>query len=161
MIAACQRADWPTHRANRRDLQAAAGARFLATITSSPPFPSSLVSRRTRCMSPPSTDSTASTPVSQTRTCGNSTETVRRPRRTSGATSSSSSSSKRIYDRKRSFDFYFLRKDIPAVFADFYAEMCGPHGGYGGLKMYRWAKRTGDWELKVCLDRAPTTDTRW
>lgn len=66
-----------------------------------------------------------------------------------------------LYDRKRTFQFFFHRQDDRALFGEFYKEMCGPRGGHGGLKMYRWAKRTGDWELSVCLDRAPTTDTKW
>ncbi|TFK80178.1 hypothetical protein K466DRAFT_592002 [Polyporus arcularius HHB13444] len=65
-----------------------------------------------------------------------------------------------LYDRKRSFQGFMLRKDNPA-FAELYAEMLGPRGGFGGMKMYRWAKRTGDWELSVCLDRQPQTDTKW
>ena len=66
-----------------------------------------------------------------------------------------------LYDRKRTFQFFFHRQDDRKLFGEFYREMCGPRGGHGGLKMYRWAKRTGDWELSVCLDRAPTTDTKW
>ena len=41
-------------------------------------------------------------------------------------------------------------------------EMAGPRGGYQGLKMYRWARRTSEWELNICLDRVPPqTDTNW
>ena len=65
-----------------------------------------------------------------------------------------------IYDRKRSFRVFVLRKNNPA-FGDFYAEMLSPRGGFQGLKMYRWAKRTGEWGLSVCLDRQPQTDTQW
>ncbi|KAI0689810.1 hypothetical protein C8T65DRAFT_721316 [Cerioporus squamosus] len=65
-----------------------------------------------------------------------------------------------IYDRKRSFQGFMLRKDNPA-FDEFYMEMLGPRGGFEGMKMYRWAKRTGDWELTVCLDRQPQLDTKW
>ena len=66
-----------------------------------------------------------------------------------------------LYDRKRSFQLWWFRAQDPATFDEFYAEMDGPRGGYGGLKMYRWAKRTGDWELSICLDREPLTDTKW
>ncbi|KAI0704233.1 hypothetical protein C8T65DRAFT_830856 [Cerioporus squamosus] len=65
-----------------------------------------------------------------------------------------------IYDRKRSFQGFMLREDNPA-FDEFYMEMLGPRGGFQGMKMYRWAKRTGDWELTVCLDRQPQLDTKW
>ena len=66
-----------------------------------------------------------------------------------------------LYDRKRSFQLFFHRAGDPALFEDFHGEMCGQRGGHGGLKMYRYAKRTGDWELSVCLDRAPTADVKW
>lgn len=33
--------------------------------------------------------------------------------------------------------------------------------GYIAVVMHRWAKRTDDWELTVCLDREPTTDVKW
>ncbi len=67
-----------------------------------------------------------------------------------------------VYDRQRSFSqVYVVRADGPAAFADLVAEMAGPRGGFGGLKMYRWAKRTGDWELSICVDRKPETDIKW
>ncbi|KAM5546042.1 hypothetical protein V8D89_000168 [Ganoderma adspersum] len=66
-----------------------------------------------------------------------------------------------LYDRKRSFQLWWFRAQNPATFQEFCAEMEGPRGGYGGLKMYRWAKRTGDWEFSICLDREPLTDTKW
>ena len=66
-----------------------------------------------------------------------------------------------LYDRKRSFQLWWFRAQDPATFGEFCAEMVGPRGGYGGLKMYRWAKRTGDWEFSICLDREPLTDTKW
>ncbi|KAI0370797.1 hypothetical protein BV20DRAFT_994690 [Pilatotrama ljubarskyi] len=67
-----------------------------------------------------------------------------------------------VYDRQRSFGQVWLaRGDDPAAFADLVAEMAGPRGGYGGVKMYRWAKRTGEWELSVCVDRTPETDIKW
>ncbi|EIW53186.1 uncharacterized protein TRAVEDRAFT_52321 [Trametes versicolor FP-101664 SS1] len=67
-----------------------------------------------------------------------------------------------VYDRLRSFSqVYVSRRDDPATFADLVAEMAGPRGGYGGVKMYRWAKRTGDWELSICVDRKPETDIKW
>lgn len=67
-----------------------------------------------------------------------------------------------FYDRKRSFQSFMLRKDDPAQFAKVLREMTGPRAKYDGCKMYRWAKRTGDWELSVCLDREPKLDAcKW
>ena len=66
-----------------------------------------------------------------------------------------------LYDRKRSFEVYLLSQDNPPLFAAFLNEMTGPRGGYEGLKMYRWARRTGDWQFSVCLDRTPPNDAKW
>ncbi|KAI0649718.1 hypothetical protein C8Q79DRAFT_343079 [Trametes meyenii] len=67
-----------------------------------------------------------------------------------------------LYDRQRSFgQVWAVRMDGAATFADLVAEMAGPRGGYGGVKMYRWAKRTGDWEFTICVDRQPEIDIKW
>lgn len=66
-----------------------------------------------------------------------------------------------IYDMKRSFQVFFVPEDDPALFTELMREMTGPRGGYGGVKMYRWAKRTGDWQFEVCVDREPKTVTKW
>ncbi|PSR74746.1 hypothetical protein PHLCEN_2v9625 [Hermanssonia centrifuga] len=66
-----------------------------------------------------------------------------------------------IYDRQRSMQVYFLQTTDPALFALFKEEMDGPRGGYMGMKMYRWAKRTGDFQLSVCLDREPGEEIKW
>ena len=66
-----------------------------------------------------------------------------------------------MYDRQRSMTVYFLEKGNEATFRQIKAEMSGPRGGWGGLKAYRYAKRTGDFELSLCLDQQPTEDIRW
>ena len=66
-----------------------------------------------------------------------------------------------VYDMKRSFQVYLAYEDEPELFGEILAEMVGPRGGYGGLKMYRWARRSGDWQLDVCLDREPKTEIKW
>lgn len=66
-----------------------------------------------------------------------------------------------LYDRKRSFQVFMLPQDNTELFSAFFREMTGPRGGHGGLKMYRWARRTGNWQFSVCLDREPLTDTKW
>ena len=65
-----------------------------------------------------------------------------------------------MYDRKRSFQVFATLEDNGAVFLDCVEEVMGPRGGFGGVKMYRWVRRMGDWEFSVCLDRE-TTDTKW
>ncbi|KAI0767664.1 hypothetical protein C8Q74DRAFT_970140 [Fomes fomentarius] len=65
-----------------------------------------------------------------------------------------------IYDRHKSFgSVFFCQQDNPELYREFLVETRGPRGGYGGHKMYRWARRTGDFELSVCLDKAPETGT--
>ncbi|RDX41978.1 hypothetical protein OH76DRAFT_1467037 [Lentinus brumalis] len=67
-----------------------------------------------------------------------------------------------IYDRNRTFkEVFFFLEDDPETHAAVLAEIRGPRGGYGGLKMYRWAKRTGDRQLSICLDRPPTMPIAW
>ncbi|KAF9803883.1 hypothetical protein IEO21_09543 [Rhodonia placenta] len=67
-----------------------------------------------------------------------------------------------IYDRQRSFgEVYFAKNEDAQLFADMKAEMRGPRGGYKGVKMYRYAKRVGDWKLNLCLDREPLTEIKW
>ena len=67
-----------------------------------------------------------------------------------------------LYDRKRTAHAFVHQDDDATAFAELVKEMEGPRGGHGGLKMYRWARRVGDWELSVCLDRAPgAAETRW
>ena len=66
-----------------------------------------------------------------------------------------------IYDRQRSMQVYFIESMDPELFKKFRAEIEGPKGGYNGLKMYRWAKRTGDFQFDICLDRAPQEVIKW
>nr|VWO97504.1 N/A [Ganoderma boninense] len=66
-----------------------------------------------------------------------------------------------LYDRRQTL-LGFLREDVdPRAYVECAAEIQGPRGGLMGLKMYRWVRRTGDWELSVCLDRAPVVDAKW
>lgn len=71
------------------------------------------------------------------------------------------SSNMMIYDRQRSFSVFFGVDGHEAVFRQVREEMQGPRGGFRGLKMYRWAKRIGDWQLSVCLDRPPQQEIKW
>ncbi len=66
-----------------------------------------------------------------------------------------------VYDMKRSFQVFLARKDDTALFMNMHAEMVGPRGGYGGIKMYRWVKTAADWQLNICLDREPRTEIKW
>ncbi|KZT04914.1 uncharacterized protein LAESUDRAFT_760660 [Laetiporus sulphureus 93-53] len=66
-----------------------------------------------------------------------------------------------IYDRRQSLVAYFVKGKASEVYDEIRKEIQGPRGGYQGLKTYRWAKRVGDWELSICLDREPQTEIRW
>ncbi|CDO77860.1 hypothetical protein BN946_scf184668.g4 [Trametes cinnabarina] len=67
-----------------------------------------------------------------------------------------------VYDRQRSFGNVFIaRAQDPELFAELLTEMMSPRGGYGGVKMYRWARRVGDWEFSICIDRQPEEDIKW
>ncbi|PIL28923.1 hypothetical protein GSI_08970 [Ganoderma sinense ZZ0214-1] len=67
-----------------------------------------------------------------------------------------------VYDRQHSFgEVFFSAQDGLEVYAEFMEEVQGPRGGYRGGKMYRWARRTGERELTVCLDKEPTTEIKW
>ena len=65
-----------------------------------------------------------------------------------------------MYDRRMTF-VAFLREDKDReAYKEFLEEIQGPRG-YMGARMHRWVKRTGDWEVSVCLDREPATDVKW
>jgi hypothetical protein len=81
-----------------------------------------------------------------------------------------------LYDRQRTIEAYLVRKTSPSDFDAFLAEMRGLRKGYGGVKvrnsctylalaqylqMYRYARRVGDHELSVCLDREPKETIKW
>ena len=64
-----------------------------------------------------------------------------------------------IYDRQKSFQVYLMANDDANAFGE--AASAIKTTGWKGLKMYRWAKRTGDFQLSVCFDRAPEKDPQW
>ncbi|KAH8798447.1 hypothetical protein DL96DRAFT_1699457 [Flagelloscypha sp. PMI_526] len=73
-----------------------------------------------------------------------------------------------VYDRQRSFQLYFDDRSSKdeggagevSVFDQVLSEM-KRNGVTGGLKMYRYAKRTGDWEITLCIDRGPDGEVAW
>jgi len=60
-----------------------------------------------------------------------------------------------LYDRQRSFQVMWKRKDQQDLF-DEAEEALGD-----SLKMYKWARRVGDYRLEVCFDRSPPKDPLW
>lgn len=64
-----------------------------------------------------------------------------------------------IYDRRRSFDAHVLRKLDPEKYG--LIEYTVRNKGVNGMKMYRWARRTGDWQFSICLDREPEGEVKW
>ncbi|KAH9934583.1 uncharacterized protein BXZ73DRAFT_77052 [Epithele typhae] len=63
-----------------------------------------------------------------------------------------------VSDRRSSFTFYFASSMDAPAFATLISEMSGPRGGFGGKRMYRWARRIGDWTYSVCVDRMPAPE---
>ncbi|KAK7438900.1 hypothetical protein VKT23_017827 [Stygiomarasmius scandens] len=63
-----------------------------------------------------------------------------------------------IYDQKRSAQFWLVRGDDPVAYDTALEEI---KSGPRGLKIYRWAKRIGDLELSVCIDKAPPKVPQW
>jgi hypothetical protein len=64
-------------------------------------------------------------------------------------------SSMLIYDRQKSFQAYWFKREDREVFNQ------GQKAMGSGLKIYRWARRVGDFQLSVCFDRAPEKDPVW
>ncbi|KAI0032959.1 hypothetical protein K488DRAFT_48696 [Vararia minispora EC-137] len=62
-----------------------------------------------------------------------------------------------VYDRTRSFSGHINRAKDPGAYDQAMQYM--PPGG--ALKIYRWAKRIGDWDLSICLDREPEGTLQW
>ncbi|KAF5343158.1 hypothetical protein D9757_014203 [Collybiopsis confluens] len=63
-----------------------------------------------------------------------------------------------IYDRTRSIQVYLCRDIDPKGYDETMVQM---HTGFKGLKVYRWAKRVGEEQLSVCLDRPLLKDPQW
>lgn len=67
-----------------------------------------------------------------------------------------------LYDRQKSMPCYAVRSLNPGVFSEFMVEMQNsPRVAYNAQKMYRWARREGDWDLSVCLDKLPQEVIKW
>ena len=65
-----------------------------------------------------------------------------------------------VYDRQKSVMGYVYESEKPEEFGRLRRE-CIDKGLLGGLKMYRYAKRVGDWELSICVEREPEGVVNW
>ncbi|KAJ3720026.1 hypothetical protein C8R42DRAFT_710715 [Lentinula raphanica] len=63
-----------------------------------------------------------------------------------------------IYDRTRSIEVFLCPENDLNGYEKTMSQM---HTGQMGLKIYRWAKRTGEDRLSVCLNRPPPKDPQW
>ncbi|KAF4611247.1 hypothetical protein D9613_007244 [Agrocybe pediades] len=60
-----------------------------------------------------------------------------------------------LYDRQRSFQVMWMRNSARDLFDRAEHEMGDV------LKIYRWARRVGDYQFEVCFDRPPATNPPW
>ena len=60
-----------------------------------------------------------------------------------------------IYDRQRSFQLFWSRDSNPSLFDDATKMMAGQ------FKIYRWVRRVGKDEMRVCFDRSPAKNPVW
>ncbi|KAG6872839.1 hypothetical protein C0995_006009 [Termitomyces sp. Mi166 len=64
-------------------------------------------------------------------------------------------SSMLLYDRQKSFQVNWLKSQDTEVYKE------GEKAMGDRLKIYRWARRVGGYQLAVCFDKAPETDPVW
>ncbi|KAL0060658.1 hypothetical protein AAF712_012535 [Marasmius tenuissimus] len=62
-----------------------------------------------------------------------------------------------IYDRQRSLQVHLNRSEDPQS----HAKLTGQMKKKNAFKIYRWARRIGDVQLAVCLDKGPLEDPSW
>lgn len=72
----------------------------------------------------------------------------------------SSSHSMFVYDRQRSFKLHFYGRENPELYNKTYV-MIANESSCNGVKMYRWARRSDDWTLEICLDKVPDEIPKW
>lgn len=60
-----------------------------------------------------------------------------------------------VYDRYKTFELHLTEAKEPEAFAAA-LDAIGHEP-----KMYRWVRRVGDWEWRICFDRAPERNPTW
>ncbi|KZV68070.1 hypothetical protein PENSPDRAFT_687544 [Peniophora sp. CONT] len=63
-----------------------------------------------------------------------------------------------VYDRNRTFTGHISSKENPGFWTAALEQM---RAGSQKVKIYRNAKRSGDWTLSICLDREPAEVPKW
>jgi hypothetical protein len=63
-----------------------------------------------------------------------------------------------VHDAGKSFALYFSKAENGRVFEN---AMKALDGNVDKMAMYRWAKRVGDWEWKICLGCVPEVRPTW
>ncbi|KAI0752544.1 hypothetical protein C8Q80DRAFT_1302173 [Daedaleopsis nitida] len=157
---ACQRADWPNHKDECQALSLK-DAKWVEVKMSATPFSSmtdgmvfSNLNKSSNINLGFSDKTSASSTIDSSRVP---------PNEQGGLPGGRPPGHFMIYDRKRTFQSFLLREDDTDGFHDVLGEMvASPRRRCDGCKMYRWAKRTGDWELSICLDREPKLEAcKW
>ena len=155
----CQKADWPAHKPVCRSLHGGTWrtARFVTVV----PGTEGLYTAKWNKFSSPADIVAAAPEALDPSTVPPNTHGSRPFLVKLQAPLATGFASIMVYDRQRSFQGYFMLDDNTEVYPEMLKEMQGPRGGHGGVKMYRWVKRSSDWELSVCMDKEPQTDIKW
>ena len=154
----CQKADWPTHKQSCRSLKS--GAWLTLPFITTPPelagrvaVNANRLSTEERRVQMPASGNSAPPPNIH----GEKVFMVK----IQISINPFAMGSLLVYDRQRSFTVWVMESADWELFDVVRQEIQDPRGRYSGMKMYRWAKRVGDFELSVCLDREPKEDIKW
>jgi len=139
----CQRIDWKRHKPACRSLETGIWLTVtFSPIANAPNRWTSVINRTDRSLDPPTVKPGASRPNVHGTT----------PFLVKVQIAGYGGSSVLIYDRQRSFNGNLFRTEDPTGFQRLEKVV---YTGFMGLKVYLWAKRVGEEQLSICLDRKP------
>ncbi|KAG6815296.1 hypothetical protein H0H93_010310 [Arthromyces matolae] len=151
----CQREDWPTHKALCRSLKG--GTWSTLTFSHGETSPTNNMYRAVINRYDSPQDAILETPEDLDAVPPNTHEDKAfLVKFQISITQFGEDSSMLLYDRQKSIQVYWLKAQDRAVFEEGERALTRNR-----IKMYRWARRVGDYQLAVCFDRPPETDPQW
>ncbi|KAG8996078.1 hypothetical protein FRB93_000929 [Tulasnella sp. JGI-2019a] len=159
----CQRADWSDHKSTCKTLKDATWISIRFCVVP-PDFPSggahSVLNFKGHISGRPNQIPKAktSTPKAPPNTQGTKPFIVKIQCNGSNATQMM------IYDRRRTCDVLYLKsKEDAGEVAKFdaVARVVGFNTAWNGVKLFCWARRTGEWQFDLALDKLPNQDVKW